>query len=147
MDETTKIPIIKLYDNLIVSIQVDLSDDVVLQLKEDIVNTIIHTEATGLVLDVSGIDLMDSFITRAINDIGKAARLMGVESVVAGLSPMIAMTLVEMGMHFEGVKPVLNLEAALEHLARKAEHRGLLGDLDDAHSLTETGLLEDELDR
>ncbi|MBW2533184.1 MAG: STAS domain-containing protein [Deltaproteobacteria bacterium] len=126
MDQSTKIPIIKLYDNLIVSIQVDLSDRVVLQLKEDITNAIMSSDATGLVLELSGIELMDSFITRSISDIGKTARLMGVETAIAGLSPMIAVTLVEMGMDFEGVHPALNLEAALEHLEQAKRERGLV---------------------
>ena len=132
MDQSTKIPIIKLYDNLIVSIQVDLSDRVVIQLKEDITNAIMGCDATGLVLELSGIELMDSFITRSISDIGKTARLMGVETAVAGLNPMIAVTLVEMGMDFEGVHPALNLEAALEHLEEAKRERGLLDDDGDA---------------
>jgi len=147
MAEVTKIPIIKLHDNLIVSIQVDLSDRVVLQLKDDITNTILHTGAGGLVIDVSGIDLMDSFITRAISDIGKVARLMGVETVVAGLNPMISMTLVEMGMEFEGVQAALSLESALELLASSRSRRGLLSSLDEEQEQgtdrIRTGRLED----
>jgi len=124
MEEAVHIPIIKLYDTFIVSIQVDLSDKLILQLKEDITRAIHRIGATGLVLDVSGIDIMDSFIARAICDIGKTARLMGVQTVLAGLSPMIAMTLVEMGMELEGVRPALNLEAALELLAYMRDQRG-----------------------
>ena len=76
MHEAVKIPIIKLHGNLIVSIQVALSDPVIAQLKDDITDRIDTTKATGLVIDVSGIDIMDSYISRAIRDIGLIARLM-----------------------------------------------------------------------
>lgn len=113
MSDTVRIPIIKLRDVLIVSIQVSLSDAVVMQLKDDITNKIEHTQARALVIDVSGIDLMDSYISRAIRDIGLVARLMGVETVISGLDPMIAMTLVEMGLELKGVRTALDLESAL----------------------------------
>jgi len=121
MSESTKIPIIKLYDNLIVSIQIALSDPVVARLKDDITDTIERTKATGLIIDVSGIDIMDSYISRAIRDIGLIAKLMGVQTVISGMDSMIAMTLVEMGMDLKGVDTVLNLESALELLDAPAE--------------------------
>lgn len=120
MTEHFRIPIIKLRDTLIVSIQGSLSDRLVVQLKEDITNTIERGGVRGLVVDLSGIDVMDSFISRAIRDIGLVARLMGVRAVISGMEPMIAITLVEMGMGLEGVRAALNLEAALEMLAREA---------------------------
>jgi len=116
MSEIVRIPIIKLRDVLIVSIQVSLSDAVVVQLKDDITNKIEHSEARGLVIDVSGIDLMDSYISRAIRDIGLVARLMGVRTVISGLDPMIAMTLVDMGLELKGVRTALDLESALDIL-------------------------------
>ncbi|MCP4679303.1 MAG: STAS domain-containing protein [Deltaproteobacteria bacterium] len=115
----TRIPIIKLYDNLIVSVQVALSDQLVLMLKEDITDEIERTGALGLVIDVSGIDVMDSYISRAIRDIGLMAQLMGVNTVISGMDPMIAMTLVEMGLDLKGVFSALNLESAIELLDRK----------------------------
>jgi len=113
MSEAVRIPIIKLRDILIVSIQVALSDRVVTQLKDDITGRIERTQARGLVIDVSGIDIMDSYISRTIRDIGLVARLMGVQTVISGLDPMIAMTLVEMGLELKGVRTALDLEAAL----------------------------------
>jgi rsbT antagonist protein RsbS len=118
MSGTARIPIIKLYDNLIVSIQVALSDRLVMLLKDDITLHIEETGARGLVVDVSGIDVMDSYISRAIRDIGLIAQLMGVRTVISGMDPMIAMTLVEMGLDLKGVYSALNLEMALELLAR-----------------------------
>jgi rsbT antagonist protein RsbS len=122
--EGFRIPIIKLKDNLIVSIQGSLGDRLVLQLKDDITNAIERGGVRGLVIDLSGIDVMDSFISRAIRDIGLVARLMGVRAVISGMEPMVAMTLVEMGMGLESVRAALNLEAALDLLARDAERSG-----------------------
>jgi rsbT antagonist protein RsbS len=116
MSDVSRIPIIKLRDVLIVSIQVALSDRLVLQLKDDITARIDRTQARGLVIDVSGIDVMDSYISRAIRDIGLVARLMGVQTVISGLDPMIAMTLVEMGLELKGVRTALELESALRML-------------------------------
>lgn len=123
MAEVTRIPIIKLYDNLIVSIQVALSDRLVLQIKDDITQEIDRTGARGLIIDVSGIDVMDSYISRAIRDIGLMARLMGVRTVICGMDPMIAMTLVEMGLDLTGAKSALNLESAIELLERERKRQ------------------------
>jgi rsbT antagonist protein RsbS len=116
--EEARIPIIRLYDMLVVSIQVVLSDDLVGQLKEDITAAIEKRRAHGLVIDVSGIDIMDSYISRAIRDIGLIARLMGVDAVICGIAPAVAITLVEMDMDLQGVHAELNLESALEWLQR-----------------------------
>ncbi len=114
------IPIIKLYDTLIVSIQVELSDRLVLQLKDDIANEIQLFGPKGLIIDVSGVDIMDSYISRTIRDIGQISKLMGVRTVICGLDPNVAMTLVEMGMDLEGVEPHLHMEAAFEALQHHA---------------------------
>ncbi len=121
------IPIIKLYDTLIVSIQVELSDALVVQLKDDIANEIEHVGPTGLIIDVSGVDIMDSYISRTIRDIGQISKLMGVTTVICGLDPNVAMTLVEMGMDLEGVEPHLHMEAAFESLRRTAMREGTAG--------------------
>ena len=119
MDDVTqvRIPIIRLYGNLIVSIQVSLSDRLVGQLKQDITDAIERSDARGLIVDVSGIDIMDSYISRAIRDIGLIARMMGVRTAICGMNPMIAMTLVEMGLDLRGVQSALDLESAIELLA------------------------------
>jgi len=119
MSDVARIPIIKLYDNLLVSVQVALSDQLVAQLKDDITLEIDRTDARGLVIDLSGIDVMDSYLSRSIRDIGLIAQLMGVNTVISGIEPMIAMTLVEMGLNLSGAESALNLEAAIEMLDRK----------------------------
>jgi rsbT antagonist protein RsbS len=116
MDTTFRIPIIKLHGNLIVSIQIALSDKLVMRLKDDISAEIERTGARGLIIDVSGIDIMDSYISRTIRDIGLIARLMGVRTVISGMNPMIALTLVEMGLDLKDVRATLNLETAVELL-------------------------------
>jgi rsbT antagonist protein RsbS len=119
------IPIIKLHDTLIVSIQVELSDALVIQLKDDIANEIQRVGPTGLIIDVSGVDIMDSYISRTIRDIGHISKLMGVTTKICGLDPNVAMTLVDMGMDLQGVEPHLQMEDAfdsLQSLARDADN-------------------------
>lgn len=114
MPDLVRIPIIKLYDTVIVSIQVELSDALVLRLKDDIAAAIERSGPRGLIIDVSGVAVMDSYISRTIRDIGIMSKYMGVSTVICGLDANVAMTLVEMGMGFEGVTTKANLEAALE---------------------------------
>lgn len=141
MPETAKIPIIRLYDKLIVSIQIELSDHLVTQLKDDVASTIQETGADGLIIDVSGVEIMDSYISRTIRDMGMIARLMGVNTVICGLDANIAMTLVEMGMGFEGVATALNMETAFEALEAADEDEE---ELDEAAIICEDGSDGDE---
>ena len=116
MSGVERIPIIKLHGNLIVSIQVSLSDRLVSQLTDDITEAILRTDADGLIVDLSGIDVMDSYISRAIRDIGIIARLMGVTTAISGMDPIIAMTLVDMGLDLKGMHSTLSLESAIDLL-------------------------------
>ena len=116
VSEIMRIPIIRLYENLIVSVQVSLSDQLVMQLKEDITSEIERTNARGLVIDISGIGLMDSYISKALHDIGLIAKLMGVQTVISGMAPLIALTLSEMGLDLRGMHMALSLEDAIETL-------------------------------
>ena len=136
-----RIPIIQLYGALIVSIQVDLSDELVVELRDNIAAEICRREVNGLVIDVSGVEVFDSFISRAIQKIAQVANLMGVHTVLAGLDAAIAITLVEMGVSMEGVGCSLNLEAALDSLALRDKRERL--DLDELLGLgtTKTGQL------
>lgn len=109
-----RIPIIRLRGILLVSVQVELSDRVVLQLKEDVTQAVRQSEVRGLILDLTGIDFMDSYISRAIRDVIVMTGLMGVSSVVCGIHPSIAMTMVEMGVDLQGAPMALNLDAALD---------------------------------
>jgi rsbT antagonist protein RsbS len=115
------IPIIKIHDNLLVSIQVELSDHLVAELKENVTSEITRTAATGLIIEVSGVDILDSYIARSIRDLSHIARLMGARAVIAGLDPSMAVTLVEMGLQMTGVATALNLETSLQLLATESQ--------------------------
>ena len=111
-----RIPIIELYSNLVVPIQGAIDDDAMARLQEDVTARIQSDGARGLVIDVSGIEFLDSFMTKNLRDLALTARLMGVSAIVSGLRPAVAITLVEMGLEIPGVKTTLNLERALEAL-------------------------------
>lgn len=116
MNDFFKIPIIRLYGNLIVTIQVELSDAVMRQLKEDLTREVERTDAHSLIIDLTGVELMDSYISRAVRDLSIIAKLMGVRAAVCGMRPMVAMTLVEMEMELEGIVTALSLEKAIEKM-------------------------------
>lgn len=116
MNDFFKIPIIRLYGNLIVTIQVELSDAVMRQLKEDLTREVELTDAHSLIIDLTGVELMDSYISRAVRDLSIIAKLMGVRAAVCGMRPMVAMTLVEMEMELEGIVTALSLEKAIEKM-------------------------------
>jgi rsbT antagonist protein RsbS len=127
--QEARIPIIGLYDDLIVPIQGAIADDVMVALQNDVTRRIQDGNVRGLVVDVSGVETLDSFLTRNLRDLALSARLMGVTAVVSGLRPAVAITLVEMGLEIPGVRTALNLERALELLsaAREEEARSLGG--------------------
>jgi rsbT antagonist protein RsbS len=122
-----RIPIIELYSNLVVPIQGAIDDDAMARLQEDVTSRIQADGARGLVIDVSGIEFLDSFMTKNLRDLALTARLMGVSAIVSGLRPAVAITLIEMGLEIPGVKTTLNLERALEALfaAQQEEARSL----------------------
>jgi rsbT antagonist protein RsbS len=125
--QTARIPIIALYANLIVPLQGAIADDVMVQLSEDVTRRIEDGRIRGLVIDVSGVETLDSYLTKNLRDLALTARLMGVSAVVSGLRPAVAITLIEMGLEIPGVRTTLNLERAIEalHEAHEAEARSL----------------------
>jgi rsbT antagonist protein RsbS len=116
MSEFHPIPLIRLFGNLIVPIQVSLSDSQVERLRDDVTLAIEQGRVSGLIVDLSGVDMMDSYITRCIRDLALSARLMGVDTVVCGIPRAVVITLVEMGLGIPGVASALNLDRALERL-------------------------------
>jgi rsbT antagonist protein RsbS len=114
--QESRIPIIGLYDNLIVPIQGAIADDVMVTLQTDVMARIQDGDARGLIVDVSGVEVLDSYMTRNLRDLALCARLMGVTAVVSGLRPAVAITLIEMGLEIPGVHTALDLERALELL-------------------------------
>lgn len=109
-----RIPILRLDRILLVSIQVDLSDAHAMQFQNDMVNKIAATEALGIAIDITALDVVDSFMARVISDTASMARLLGAEVVICGIQPYVAMTLVEMGRDLIGADCAFNLEQALK---------------------------------
>ncbi len=121
MYEIPRIPILKIEDYLVASIQVALHDRSAIQFKDDILHRIYETKAKGLILDLTAVDVVDSFIGKLIGEIGEMAGLMGAKVVITGLQPAVAITLVELGLELEGIITALNLEKGIEAL-RKASN-------------------------
>lgn len=111
-----KIPILKIGEALIASIQIELNDESAVQFKEDILNQISATGATGVVIDLTAVDMVDSFLGKIVRDTAFMARLMGAQVVCTGIQPAVAITLVELGLELEGVVTALNLEKGLAKL-------------------------------
>jgi len=120
----SRIPILMLKGVLVVSVQVDLSDDMVRRLRHDTTLEIERTHARAVVIDLTGVDLMDSHISRAIRDLAIVASMMGAQTAICGLNPLVAVTLVEMGMGMEGVRSFLALEDAIDALAVPGDRYG-----------------------
>lgn len=119
MDDAPSIPLIRLFDNLIVSIQTALSDQVIETLMINVARTIEDSQVSGLILDLSGAEILDSHATRRLHDLAVTARLMGVETVICGLRRSVVITLVEMGLSLSGMTTAISLERALEILVQR----------------------------
>jgi len=112
-----RIPIIKLGSFLLVSIQVDMHDQLALQLQDDLTTRITETAAQGVLIDISALEMVDSFIGRMLGNIAAMARVLDAETVVVGMRPAVAITLVELGMSLEGVRTALDVEKGMALLA------------------------------
>lgn len=108
-----KVPILKMGDTLILTIQVELHDKTAIRLQEDILERVYETKPQGLVIDVSAVGVVDSFLGRMLSDTATMVRTMGVETVLVGIQPEIAITLQEMGLELKGVLSALNLEKGM----------------------------------
>jgi rsbT antagonist protein RsbS len=111
-----RIPILKMGEFLLVSIQVDMHDRLALALQEDLTNRISETSASGVLIDISSLEIVDSFIGRMISNIAAMASIMDAETVVVGMRPAVAITLVELGLSMPGVRTALNVEKGMELL-------------------------------
>ena len=114
-----KIPILKMGHFLLVTIQVDLYDRLALTLEEDIVLTISKTGAKGLLIDISAVSIVDSFMGRILNNIASMGKILDCYTVVVGMQPAVAITLVELGLPLEGVFTALDVERGMTLLKQK----------------------------
>ena len=110
------VPIIKVGNSLIATVPQDLGDSQAIELQEAINASIERTGAVGVLLDISALQTVDSFLGRLLSDIATGARLLGAETVVAGMQPAVAITLVELGLALKGVRTVLDAEQGLHIL-------------------------------
>jgi rsbT antagonist protein RsbS len=114
-----KIPIIKIRDFLIVSIQVDMHDRLALQLQTQILEEISRTHARGVLIDISTLEMVDSFIGRVLSGMASMASIMDAAVVIVGMQPAVAITLVELGLEMPGVETALNMELGMEMLEKR----------------------------
>lgn len=112
-----QIPILRIGDILLVSIQVDLQDRIAMQLQEDLAEHIVTTSAKGVLIDISALEIVDSFVGRMINTVASVSRVLDAETVVVGMRPAVAITLVELGLSLPGVRTALDLNRGLAMLA------------------------------
>ncbi|ONH23256.1 STAS domain-containing protein [Pseudofrankia asymbiotica] len=139
-----RIPILKMGNLLLVSIQVDLQDQLALALQDDLSERIVATGARGVLIDISALEIVDSFIGRMLSTIAALSRLLDAETVVVGMRPAVAITLVELGLYMPGVRTALTLEHGLALLGAEVRVRlpedEALVDLDaDSAEVTDLG--------
>ena len=120
-----RIPIIKMGPALVVSIQVDMHDRMAVALEEELTKTIVATGAKGVLIDISTLDVVDSFIGRMLDTIAAVSRILDAETVVVGMRPSVAITLVELGLSLKGVKTALNVERGMAFLRQRLETAGI----------------------
>jgi rsbT antagonist protein RsbS len=111
-----RIPILRMGEFLLVTIQVDMHDRLAMTLQDDLTSKIAATNARGVLLDISALEIVDSFIGRMIANISSMARVLDAETVVVGMQPAVAITLVELGLSLTGVRTALNVEKGMELL-------------------------------
>ena len=114
-----KIPILKMGRLLLVTIQVDMHDRLALQLQDDLTTRIVADHAHGVLIDISTLEVVDSFIGRMISNIAAMARVLDADTVVVGMQPAVAITLVELGLSLEGVRTALNVDKGIALLRER----------------------------
>ncbi|HEX7815986.1 STAS domain-containing protein [Dyella sp.] len=118
-----RIPILRMGEFLLVTIQVDMHDKLALTLQDDLAERIRKTAARGVLIDISSLDIVDSFIGRMISTISGLSRIMDAETVVVGMQPAVAITLVELGLTLPGVRTALDVERGMSLLRESLDTR------------------------
>jgi rsbT antagonist protein RsbS len=113
-----RIPILKIGSTLLVSIQVDMDDKTAVALQEDLTERIVETGGRGVIIDITALDIVDSFIGRTLSTIASVSRMLAAETVVVGMRPAVAITLVELGLPLTGVRTALDLERGMRLLGQ-----------------------------
>ena len=115
------IPILQMGEYLLVSIQVDMYDRLALKLQDNLTNRIVKTGAKGVLIDISSLEIVDSFIGLLLSNIASMSRILDAETVVVGMQPAVAITLVELGLSLTGIRTALNIEKGMEILQASLE--------------------------
>jgi len=123
-----RIPILRMGELLLVTIQVDMHDRLATVLKDDLANRISATRARGVLIDISALDMVDSFIARMFGEIAQMARVMDAETALVGMRPSVAITLAEMGVALTGVRTALNVEKGMALLRARMDEERADGD-------------------
>ena len=123
-----KIPILRMGEFLLVTIQIDMHDQLALKLQDDLSAAISKNASKGVLIDISSLEMVDSFIGRMVADISGMGRLLGAETVLVGMQPAVAITLVELGLSLPGVATALNVERGMSLLRQKIDANGDDGD-------------------
>jgi rsbT antagonist protein RsbS len=118
-----RIPILKLGPFLLVTVQVDMHDELALNLQKDLTEKIVHEHARGVLIDISALDVVDSFIGRMLGSIAAMSRILDAETVVVGMRPAVAITLVELGLSLPGVCTALDVERGMDLLRSSFDSR------------------------
>ena len=116
-----RIPILKMGPFLLVTIQVDLYDRLALNLENDLISMVSKTGARGVLIDISAVNIVDSFMGRILGNIASMSRIMDAETVVVGMQPAVAITLVELGLTLQGVHTALNVDKGMDLLYNKTD--------------------------
>ncbi|WP_347884139.1 STAS domain-containing protein [Pseudomonas aestiva] len=111
-----RIPILKLGPFLLLSIQVDMHDQLALDLQEDLTEQIVRHKAKGVLIDISALEIVDSFIGRMLSHIAQVSRILDAKVIVVGMQPAVAITLVELGLSLDGIATALNMEKGMRRL-------------------------------
>jgi rsbT antagonist protein RsbS len=123
-----RIPILKMGDLLLLTIQVDMHDRLAIQLQDDLTERIVKDRARGVLIDISALEIVDSFIGRMLANIAAMSRVLDAETVVVGMRPAVAITLVELGLALPDVQTALNVEKGIALLTAARAHDTAWGD-------------------
>jgi rsbT antagonist protein RsbS len=116
-----RIPILRMGKCLLVTIQVDMHDRLAMTLQDDLTNKIVETQAHGVLIDISALEMIDSFMGRMFSSIAGMSRILGATTVVVGMQPAVAITLVELGLSLDGIPTALDVERGMEFLKLSSE--------------------------
>jgi rsbT antagonist protein RsbS len=119
-----RLPILKLGDCLLVTVQVEMHDQLAMTLQDDLTRRIVETRARGVLIDISALEIVDSFIGRMLGNIAAMSRVLDAQTVVVGMQPAVAITLIELGLSLPGVRTALNVDAGIALLRSSIDRDG-----------------------